>query len=264
MSWRSTLTVLGAMIVLPISGMAQVGPDYKFEQKVQGNLSLGSDGMFASSKRTFPLPAGEWTVLLGAQTNTSNRKVQFGNVYMVQNLNGRVASFLLISTNVSTTATEWSDNLCTNKTALYQLKYPSTVWEQRCLEVFGMVNFLDNPQVPLFKILKDGASKLGATVSPVILMANYIQYDRKGNLLRVEYAVDPAAFGVPVEYFPLAESPWSADSLAKEPVRSAFLKQFVAHSEKFSALLEQSFKQTYKADSSGGQNELLPTFEFKP
>ena len=262
MGLRSKFAVLVTIILFPLSCIAQVGPDYKFDQKVQGSLTLGKDGVFASSKRTFPLPAGEWTVLHGAQTNTSNGKVQFGNVYLAQQLNGRVASFVLISTNVSTTATDWSENLCTNKNTLHQLKYPSTLWEQRCLEVFGMVNFLDNPQAQLFKTLKDAISKLGATVSPVVLMANYKQFDRKGNLLRVEYAVDPAAFGVPVEYFPLAESPWSADSLAKDPVRSAFLKQFVAQSEKFATLLEQSFKQTYKADGDGGQSELLSAFKF--
>jgi hypothetical protein len=268
MKWMAIVLVLTCVAD---GSHAQKGSDYKPGQKLQRELTLGFDGVLSATKRSFPLPDGEWTVLLGqdvqsvATNDVSNRNpILFGNVFLVQQEAGRATAMLYVSNTVTTRSTTWNDRVCARTDPIHQNKYASTMYAQRCLEVYPLVNFLVNPSAGTQADLKSTLSKMGLSVSPVMVNMFYTQLDQRGHFVRYQYIVDPAQFGLSTADSSLTDSPWHRDRLERDPARQQFAKQFVAYAESLSSLLEGSFSQLATTPKEGASGAApLARFEWR-
>lgn len=164
----------------------------------------------------------------------------YSKVVLVQAEGGQAKMILEVTITTTSNIKLTSDNLCTRKNLIYQNKYDSGVWAQRCLEVnhkVGESTGSSEAAVALRSYLSTKNLKFPDTN----IFLNWHEYDQHGQNWQVRLDVNPTAFGFLELQTNWTNSPWNRDLILKDPVRSNFMTDFINFAQQYGNALHGSF-----------------------
>jgi hypothetical protein len=149
-----------------------------------------------------------------------------------------------ITANKTTKFPKYNSQAClTDKpnTLFYQNKYQSGIWDQRCLEVSHLVDFLNDESSQQIGV-RSYINRAGLSFPSTVLRMQYTEYNQRGQFLRVELQINPAAYGFNDSASSYMQSPWHTDFLGRDQTRLSMMNDWSAYSQMYADALHSAFE----------------------
>jgi hypothetical protein len=209
----------------------------------QLNIQTTKDGL-----KTIPLPPGKWLVIYTERKkeggNTSGNANHYVSTALIDLDNRQLKKLLSIRVNDDSDGHKrYSNELCKANDVMHKNAYGGGVWDQRCLYVSHVSNWLGTGGNSLTAGMRAYLINNDIALPSTTFGMNYTQYDGYGSYLQVVLRLNPIAYGLQDSSASYEMSPWHKDLIRSDSAKSQFAAKVVAYSEAYANALQGAFNK---------------------
>lgn len=249
--------VFSAVVLLNISiGFASTDLP-KQGDIIVGSYQVISDGLLGKKLvRSIPLPEGDWIVVNAWDRKSINRPsvgsslepIMLREMVLAQiNKSNQLTVAIYFTTNIDSRAYGWDPEYCkdVNDNFIYSNTYGTQLWQQRCTNIRA-TTYLQS-STPGQNKVRDFYNSKGIKFDSNAITVQTSEYDRNGNILRLDIFYFPSAYGLenPV-VGNVTMSPWFKTNFKQDSKKVKFIEGLKHWADEYSNLQNKYFSGSDK------------------
>lgn len=196
--------------------------------------------------KVIPLPPGVWTVaynerIRGGSTGNGNHYI---DIVLIDKVSGVLRKLISVRVNDDTdTHKTFTDEPCKRTNAFHKNDYGTRLWEQRCLVVSHVVNFVGTDS-RLSSAIRAYLLSNNINFPKTVFGMSYTQFDRFGSFMEIRLRFNPVAYGFMDTNTEYNFSAWHKDVIQSDQARAQFASRVVSYSEAYASTLQLAFNKS--------------------
>ena len=240
---KNLYALLLAAMFFTLQSFSEANAQIPVGSVVQNQLIIDTS---REGTKVIPLPPGLWTVahsikFRGGSTGNGNHYIE---IVLIEKMSGVMRKSISVYVNDDTdTHKNYLNEPCKRTNAFHKNDYGTRLWEQRCLMVSHVVNFVGN-NARLSSAVRAYLLNKNINFPKTVFGMRYTQFDRFGSFMEIRLRFNPVAYGFMDTDTEYNFSPWHKDVIQSDQARAQFASRVVSYSEAYANALQLAFNKS--------------------
>jgi hypothetical protein len=240
---KKILSLITILIFVNLLSFSEANAQLPIGSIAQNQLVIDTS---RDGTKVIPLPPGVWTVVYSARSrggSTGNGN-HYIDIALIENVSGVMRKSLTVRINDDAdTHKTFTDEPCKRTNALHKNDYGTRLWEQRCLLVSHVTNFVGTDN-KISSAFRSYLMNNNLNIPKTVFGMSYTQFDRYGSFMQIRFRFNPAAYGFMDTNTEYNFSPWHKDVIQSDQARAQFASRVVSYSEAYANALQLAFNKS--------------------